>query len=106
MSSEYNKHDYAAMAADRRRAFCVIAEKLGKKHPITKMMGEVAWGRNDFETGPELTLRKAVREMSALDGAFGILNRWARDNDSKAQRFMIKVYPRGFRKRNSAGIDG
>ena len=84
------------MAAKRRTAFRQIARKLGKEHAITEMMGNLAWGRGDFEGGMDSGLQDAIREMSALDGAFSILNLWARDHDTKAQRIMLDLYPMRF----------
>ena len=89
----FKKQDYDLMANHRKIAFKRIAEKLGNEHPITKMMGSMAWGRNKAEQGVEQSLRTAVREMSFLDGAFEILNTWARDNDRTAQRIMLDLYP-------------
>jgi hypothetical protein len=92
----YKKEDWNHMARRRMIAFENIAKALGPKHEITKMMGARAWGRHNFEQGPDGTLQTAVRDMSSLDGAFDILNTWARDNDHKAQRIMLNLYPRGF----------
>lgn len=89
----YGTKDYTAMARTRLRAFEKIATALGKDHPITKMMGSRAWGRHDKEQGPESTLRKAIAEYASLDGAFSVLNTWARDNDRAAQRVMLDLYP-------------
>lgn len=80
----------------RVSAFKAIAEALGKDHPLTKMMGPLAWGRHDAEWGPDLNLRKAVYAVGFLDGAFRQLNLWARDHDTKAQTVMLRLYPRGF----------
>jgi hypothetical protein len=96
MSVNYSKEDYWFMASRRLQAFQQIAEKLGKDHPITKMMGSRAWARHNFEAGPDGGLRGEVRAMSALDGAFDVLNTWARDNDQAAQRIMLELHPRGF----------
>ena len=82
----------------RVHAFQQIADKLGKDHPITKMMGPRSYGRHPFETGPEVTLRNAIEGKASLDGAFDILNLWARDNDTEAQRVMLDIWPRGYSK--------
>ncbi len=89
----FKKQDYDKMAVNRKIALMDIANKLGLEHPITKMMGSLAWGRHNAEQGPETSLRTAVREMAYLDGAFNVLNLWARDNDRKAQRIMLDLYP-------------
>lgn len=95
----YSKDDYNWMADKRKWAFQDIAKNLGKEHPITKMMGSRAWGRHRFEQGAyENTLRSAITEMASLDGAFDIINHWARDNDTMAQRIMLKHYPSGYEK--------
>ena len=86
------------MAHLRRRAFVIIAQKLGPEHQITRMMGSMSYGRNDAEQGPSGNLQSAIREMAFLDGCFHILNVWARDNDRSAQTVM-KVYPRGYTSR-------
>ena len=92
-TANYSKADYDFMSAKRRTAFKHIAEALGKKHPLVKLMGPLAWGRHPFEQGPDGNLRTAVREMSALDGMFHILNVWARDHDPQAQQVMLRLYP-------------
>jgi hypothetical protein len=89
----FTTKDYARMAHERKYALSQICETLGEAHPITKMLGSLAWGRSEFETGAEPTLRKNIREMSAYDGMFNVLNRWARDNDTYAQRTIIRLYP-------------
>lgn len=94
----YSRADYDYMAGARRRAFQRIAGKLGKDHPVTKMMGGLSHGRHRAEQGPDGNLRTAVREMSFLDGYFDCLNLWARDNDPAAQRIMIDEYPHGYEK--------
>jgi hypothetical protein len=93
--SLYVKKDWEYMASRRRRAFQHIAEQLGKTHPITKMMSERAWGRNKHERGPDYTLHDVILETGALDGAFDVMNGWARDNDPKAQQVMLAIYPMG-----------
>lgn len=100
MTSEYNKNDFLSMGRAREIALAQIARKLGKNHAITKMMGVAAWGRSDFETGPEPKLRDAIEWKAGLDGMFCILNMWARDHDSAAQRVMLNLYPRGYKKAN------
>ena len=92
----YTKKDFLWMASRRLDAFQQIAKRLGKDHPITKMMGSRAWGRHKDETGSQPDLRAAVLEVGSLDGAFDVLNLWARDNDPKAQRVMGELYPTNF----------
>ena len=92
----YKKEDYALMANRRSYAFQQIAALLGKDHAITKMMGPLAWGRNKAVPGMRRTLPRDVMEMGFLDGAFDILNLWARDNDPAAQRVMLDIYPSGY----------
>lgn len=92
----YKVQDYLYMTRLRRQAFQEIAKQLGPTHTITQLMGSRAWGRDNFEQGPNKTLAGAIREQSAADGAFEILNRWARDHDLKAQQIMNSIYPRGF----------
>ena len=97
----YSTDDFLYMMRLREAAFREIAGKLGKEHAITKMMGGRAWGRHPFETGPEPTLRKAIEGKASLDGAFDILNLWARDNDTAAQRVMLDLWPSGYRSSRS-----
>jgi len=92
----YSKDDYVYMAWKRKHAFQKIADELGKEHPVTKMMGTLAWGRHAGEHGPDFGLREAIYEMAFLDGFFEVLNLWTRDNDGKAQRVMLEHYPRGY----------
>jgi hypothetical protein len=93
MNNEYKKKDFEHMANKRRNALSVIADKLGKEHTITKMMGGMAWGRNNPEPHPGYGAKDAIRGMGYLDGSFHILNIWARDNDRTAQKIMLAIYP-------------
>jgi hypothetical protein len=86
------KDEWNTLARRRKAALQNIARDLGKDHAITKMMGSMAWGRNGAEQGPEGTLQTAINEAAYLDGAFNILNLWARDNDRPAQRLMIEQW--------------
>jgi hypothetical protein len=95
-SAFYKKEDYQHMARIRVVAFKEIAKRLGKEHPITRMMGSLAWGRHDWEQGPQPNLHGAIGELYALNGVFSVLNAWARDHDSGAQRLMLSLWPRGF----------
>jgi calcineurin-like phosphoesterase family protein len=96
MTLRYKKEDYEWMAMKRRVALQNIANELGGKHEIVKLMGNLTYGRSNFEHGPDYGLQDAVREMSALDGVFDVLNRWALMHDQKAQRVLLKHYPRSF----------
>jgi hypothetical protein len=96
-SKMYKRADYDQAARLRKAAFVQIGKKLGKNHPITKMMGSLAWRRHNAEQGVDGNLRTAIREYSFLDGYFDALNLWARDNDTKAQRIMLDIFPRGMR---------
>lgn len=102
----YTADDYRYMATLRVRALADIAKKLGKDHPVTQMLGSMAWGRSDWEEGPEGNLRTAVRHMSALDGVATVLRIWCRDHDREAQRIIIDSYPTRWQeapwKRNTA----
>lgn len=74
-----------------------IAAELGKDHPVTNMMGSLAWGRHDAEWGGDgPKLRTATYALGFLDGIFNAINLWARSNDQKAQRVMLKNYKVGF----------
>lgn len=93
--SGYRKDDYNYMANRRKSAFTEMAKQFGKDHPITKMMGSLAWGRNGAEQGPNGTLQTAIREYAYLEGYFSCLNLWARDHDRAAQQTMLDLWPRG-----------
>jgi hypothetical protein len=93
MRSDLTKGEVATLVRARLRSFQAIAEALGKEHTITKMMGNLAWGRHDAEWGPGGDHLRAVSyALGYLDGCFSILNMWARDNDHKAQGVMTKAY--------------
>ena len=97
--NDYKTEDYTHMLNVRLRAFRTIASELGKDHMVTKLMGNLSYGRHDWETGPEVTLRKSVRAMSALDGVFQTLIRYTNAvNDMKAQNVLLDNYPRSFSK--------
>jgi hypothetical protein len=97
MNVRYTKDDYLAMANERRAAFRKIADKLGKDHVITKMMGSLAWGRHDAEQGPAPSLASAIREMAYLDGYFHCLKLYARDHEYNVLRLMNDIYPFGWK---------
>lgn len=92
-----SKEDYLRFNLARVKAFTGIARKLGKDHEITRRMGSLAWGRSNAEQGPQPTLRSVTEEFGYLNGFFDALNIWARDNDPKAQRVMLSVWPSGYR---------
>lgn len=98
----YSAEDYRYMSFIRIAAFETISRSLGEGHPITKMMGTLSYGRHKFEPGPDVNLRKAIAEYGFLEGYFDCLNTWARDNDSAAQRVMLRAWPRGMRKQGEA----
>jgi hypothetical protein len=95
----FSSDDFEHMARARIVAFKRIADALGENHAITKMMGGLAWGRYDCEPSPSNKgLRAGAEAKGFLDGYFASLNLWARDNDTKAQRVMLDLYPRGYSK--------
>ena len=73
-------------------ALQAIAKKLGKEHPVTKMLGSLAWGRHEWEYGSRANLQAAIILASAMDGVYHTINLWARDNDKKAQNIIITTY--------------
>jgi len=95
----YSNDDYVFMVMRRLSAFKKIADSLGKDHLITQMMGSRAWGRHRDERGTDISLRAVVEEFGSLNGAFDVLNAWARDHDRKAQKIMTDLYPHGMEKR-------
>lgn len=92
----YSAKDYAYTARIRVRAFTLIADKLGKNHEITKMMGSLSYGRHRWERGPDRQgLRDCATEFGFLCGFFDCLSLWARDHDPNAQRIMLELMPSG-----------
>ena len=89
---DWKKDEYNAAARRLLWKFQQIAKALGKDHPITKMMGSRAWGRHNYEQGPEGNLRTAIREYASLLGAFDVMNKWVHDNDYDAQKIMRKIW--------------
>lgn len=94
----YSREDYDYMASERRRALVMIAQKLGKEHPVTQAMGSMAWGRNEREQGPEGNLRTAIEEKAFLDGCFHMLRRFAKSDDLKARK-AFELFPRNWASR-------
>jgi hypothetical protein len=92
MNSNYTKKEWEKVIHRRKCALQKVAERLGKEHPLTQMMGAMAWGRNEAEPGPNHTLRKAIYEAAFLEGSYSVLNTWARDNDVPAQNVLIKIW--------------
>lgn len=85
--------ELASQVRQKESAFKAIADALGKKHPVTAMMGELAWGRYEAESSvssPHARLRPLLMAHGYLDGCFHILNLWTRDNDRDAQKLMHK----------------
>lgn len=93
----YKKKDYAHMARVRARAIANITKALGKDHPITHMVGPMAWHRNPWEQGPDTTLAGYVEEKAGLDGCVHILKAWCNEyRDLKALRVIIELYPSAY----------
>ena len=88
----WDKDHWIRLGNKREQAFKEIAKALGEKHPITQMIGTLAWGRHEWELGVKATLANAIARASALDGYFHALNLWARDHSTDAQRTMIKIW--------------
>ena len=74
------------------QVFPNIAKLVGEKHPLYAMMGQLAWGRHNWEMGPMPTLQGAIRRAAALEGVFQTLNLWARDNAPELQRKMLAIW--------------
>lgn len=93
------KDEYGIYNAARIRAFPKIAKALGEKHPVTKMMGSLAWGRHNAERGPsDTSIRDYAEEFGYLDGYCDALKRWARENnDDAAMNVINALYPSGYR---------
>lgn len=95
--ARHKREEIESYSAAKVRAFQQIARTLGKDHPITKMMGSLAWGRSHAERGPDSTAQDVAVEFGYLQGYFDALNFWARDHDAKAQRVMRRLWPSGYR---------
>ena len=88
----FTKQQYLEMGTRRESALMEIAKTLGEKHPITKMLDTLAWGRHEWEMGLSSTVAKAITRAAALDGVFHTINLWARDNDLMAQRKILAIW--------------
>lgn len=94
MNVHLSVDEMAALSNIRERAFKAIADALGKDHAITRAMGPLAWGRHEFQGGPDdKGVRYEALKLGYLIGRFDSLNIWARDNDALAQRVMLKLWP-------------
>lgn len=97
MNNSLSTAEIVLLVGRRMRAFGSIATELGKDHPVTRMMDSLAWGRHGAEWGGEgPKLKTATYALGFLDGFFDSINTWARDNDQKAQRVMLKFYKADF----------
>lgn len=84
-TADYNRLETALL-----RAAMNTAQKLGKAHPMTKMLGSLAWGRHGAEAGPSGSqLRPALHAVSFVEGYLACVILWARDADSGAQRVLL-----------------
>ena len=93
------REQYDRLCRVRRTAFQNIAKKLGKDHPLTELMGSLAWGRHQHERGAhnDKSLRAAAEEFGALEGYAHVLRRWALINDPEAARVLSDNLPIGYR---------
>lgn len=91
------KEEWILRGNELERKFRSIAETLGKEHPLVTMMGELAWGRHNWELGVAAYLEQAIKRVGALEGYFEAMNIWARDNQPEAQRVMLKIWYGGER---------
>lgn len=73
--------------------FSETASKLGKHHPLVKVMGGLAWGRHGEECGPdEDTIRGRAIEYGFLLGCKNILVKYCNFvNDSRARRTLLEA---------------
>jgi hypothetical protein len=93
------REKYDNLCSLRRRAFQEVAKALGKGHPITELMGSLAWGRHWHERGAHNhnNLRAAAEEFGALEGYAAILRNWARINsDHGAANLLSDKLPTGY----------
>lgn len=101
--NHFTKDEYSYMNVQRRNALQAIAKKLGagkvgKKHPAVEMMGSLAWGRHNYEQGPQPTLRTEVVEFGFLEGVRFMLMSWANhSNDYQLRRLLEEHWPLGMR---------
>ena len=87
-----NKEQWIELGNKRQQALQCIAEQLGKEHTVTKMLGSLARGRHNWETGPNRTLQSSIVLAAALDGVYETINIWARDHDCRAHDIIINTY--------------
>ena len=73
--------------------FAETASKLGKHHPLVKVMGSLAWGRHGAECGPDGdTIRGRAMEYGYLRGCKDLLVRYCNHvNDDKARSVLLKA---------------
>lgn len=91
--SVHTKDHYIRRQRAAERCFQEVAKKLGEKHPMTVMMGTLAWGRHHFERGPsDQGLKDVVYTAGALAGIYDSLVRWGLIYDQKAQRLLIDTW--------------
>lgn len=87
------KDEWLRRGQQREAAFRSIAAALGKEHPVTRMLGPLAYGRHHWELGGNTpTLQQAIVRAAALDGYFQAINIWARDNDRTAQDKLLAIW--------------
>jgi hypothetical protein len=91
--SGHTKEHYARRERAAVSCFQSVAKKLGEKHPMTQLMGSLAWGRHHFERGPSSQgLKDVVYTAGALAGMYDVLVKWGLLNDQKAQRILIDAW--------------
>ena len=87
-----SKKEWMNIGYRREGRFRRIAEALGDKHPITKMMGTLVWGRHSWEPGLSEPKEALIVKAAALDACFSILNTWALHHDPTAQRIILNIW--------------
>ena len=67
------------------------AKTLGKDHPLTKLMGSMAWGRSGFEMGPDAHTESYIRFAAGHEAMWGVYVSWCNIYDQEASDVLYKA---------------
>jgi len=99
-----NKADWSIRANEYEGLFRDLARALGypkrrngfgrptqEDHMAVQMMGTLAYGRHEAETGPQPTKESEIARSEWLRGYWSALKGWARVNDRSLQDRMLAM---------------